>query len=96
MKTVWITGGSSGIGYATAKEFLGNGWQVIISSSNEKKLQSAKERLIENNNAQILVHGHIHQPGIYPDQNYTRVVLPDWRPNSLKASFICENKIMII
>lgn len=53
-------------------------------------------RLIENNNAQILVHGHIHQPGIYPDQNYTRVVLPDWRPNSLKASFICENKIMII
>ncbi len=54
MKTVWITGGSSGIGYATAKEFLGNGWQVIISSSNEKKLQSAKERLIENNKNNLL------------------------------------------
>ena len=36
MQTIWITGGSSGIGFATAKEFLGNNWQVIISSSSEE------------------------------------------------------------
>ncbi len=47
MQTIWITGGSSGIGYATAKEFLSNGWQVIISSSNKDKLENAKNRLID-------------------------------------------------
>ncbi len=51
MHTVWITGGSSGIGFATAKEFLSNGWQVVISSSNKKKLDNAKNRLINKNNA---------------------------------------------
>tara|TARA_Y100001936_G_C15911999_1_gene579118 strand:- start:778 stop:885 length:108 start_codon:yes stop_codon:yes gene_type:complete len=35
LQTIWITGGSSGIGFATAKEFLSNGWRVIISSSNK-------------------------------------------------------------
>lgn len=47
MQTIWITGASSGIGFATAKKFLENNWIVIISSSNIKKLNSAKERMIE-------------------------------------------------
>ena len=47
MQTIWITGGSSGIGFATAKEFLSNGWQVVISSSNKEKLENAKNRLID-------------------------------------------------
>ena len=57
MKTIWITGGSSGIGFATAKEFLKNNWRVIISSSNLKKLNSAGDRLnkyVNHNNLHIL------------------------------------------
>ena len=50
MKTIWITGGSSGIGFATAKVFLHNGWKVIISSSNDQKLDNAKENLRNNKN----------------------------------------------
>ena len=55
MQTIWITGGSSGIGFATAKEFINNNWQVVISSSNKIKLESAKKKL-EQNNHKNLVH----------------------------------------
>ena len=48
-KIIWITGGSSGIGFATAKYFLNNNWIVVISSSNSDKLKKAKERLINEN-----------------------------------------------
>ena len=48
MQTIWITGGSSGIGYAVAKKFLDNNWCVVISSSNEKKLEEANKKLREN------------------------------------------------
>ena len=54
MQTIWITGGSSGIGFATAKEFLKNDWQVIISSSSQEKLNNAKTRLSENNKKNLL------------------------------------------
>ena len=45
MQLIWITGGSSGIGFATAKKFLDNNWTVVISSSNIEKLNNAKERM---------------------------------------------------
>ena len=54
MKTIWITGGSSGIGFASANEFLSNGWQVIISSSNNKRLEDARKRLNQNKNLNLL------------------------------------------
>jgi len=57
LKTIWITGGSSGIGFATAKEFLKNNWRVIISSSNLDKLNSAGDRLnryVNQNNLHLL------------------------------------------
>ena len=54
MQLIWITGGSSGIGFATAREFLSNGWQVVISSSNKKKLENATKRLSENQNKKYL------------------------------------------
>ena len=47
MKTIWITGGSSGIGLATAKKFSKEKWRVIISSSNENKLDNAI-RILKN------------------------------------------------
>ena len=46
MLTIWITGASSGIGFATAKKFLKNNWRVIISSSNNQKLSIAKKKLL--------------------------------------------------
>ena len=49
-KIIWITGGSSGIGFATAKHFLKNNWIVIISSSNPEKLNSAKNKIADNVN----------------------------------------------
>jgi len=53
-KIIWITGGSSGIGFSTAKHFLNNNWIVIISSSNSDKLNKAKERLLNENNSENL------------------------------------------
>ena len=47
MKLIWITGGSSGIGFATAKKFLEANWAVVISSSNIEKLNNAKERMAQ-------------------------------------------------
>ncbi len=53
-KVIWITGGSSGIGLATAKEFLKNNWIVIISSSNFDKLNKAKNQITIKKNIKNL------------------------------------------
>ena len=47
MQTIWITGGSTGIGFAVAKKFLNENWCVIISSSNKKKIDEAVLKLRE-------------------------------------------------
>lgn len=44
-KTALITGGNSGIGFATAKEFLEQGATVIITGRNQALLQEAKQAL---------------------------------------------------
>ena len=38
MQIIWITGGSTGIGYSVAKKFLENNWKVIISARDIEKL----------------------------------------------------------
>lgn len=43
--TVLITGGTSGIGFEIAKQFLKQGSKVIITGRNEEKLNKAKEQL---------------------------------------------------
>ena len=53
-KIIWITGGSSGIGFATAKHFLKNNWIVIISSSNFQKLTNAKNKITNKDNLKNL------------------------------------------
>lgn len=54
MNIVWITGASTGIGFATAQEFINQKWKVIITSSNSAKLKNAKEKLLKNSRNQEL------------------------------------------
>lgn len=44
-KTALITGGNSGIGFATAKEFLEQGARVIITGRSQASLNEAKQQL---------------------------------------------------
>ena len=46
-RRAFITGGSSGIGYAIASAFLKNGARVVISGRNIAKLNHAKAKLIK-------------------------------------------------
>ena len=46
-KITIITGGSRGIGYATAKAFLKEGAIVIISASTQENAENAKNKLLE-------------------------------------------------
>jgi NAD(P)-dependent dehydrogenase (short-subunit alcohol dehydrogenase family) len=48
LKNVLITGGSSGIGFSTAKKFIENGYKVYITGRNTEKLAKAKEALGDN------------------------------------------------
>lgn len=44
-KKIVIIGGSSGIGFETAKQVIAQGAEVIIASRSKNKLQNAKEQL---------------------------------------------------
>lgn len=64
MGTVLITGANKGIGFATAKLFLSNGYHVILAGRSEERLIAAKEKL--NNAVQYVVWdvSDIHQAPI--------------------------------
>ena len=47
-KTAVITGGTTGIGFATAKEFISEGARVIITGRNEARLIEAANKLGDN------------------------------------------------
>ena len=49
-KTIWITGGSTGIGKALAIKFASKGWNVAVSARRENLLEE-----ISNNNEDIYV-----------------------------------------
>ncbi|MDH6651250.1 short chain dehydrogenase [Priestia megaterium] len=53
-KKIVIIGGSSGIGFETAKQVIAQGAEVIIASRSKNKLQNAKEQLEASATAFIL------------------------------------------
>ena len=72
MKTIWITGGSSGIGFATAKKFLKNKWIVVISSSNFEKLNNAKKKIGKDQSVENL---HVIQCDISKKNEVEKTVI---------------------
>ncbi len=54
MKTVLITGGNKGIGFACAKQFLDNGYHVMIAGRSKERLEDALSRLNSNKAAYVL------------------------------------------
>lgn len=44
-KVVVITGGNSGIGYATAKKFIAQGANVVITGKRKKAIEKAAEEI---------------------------------------------------
>ena len=44
-KVAVVTGGNSGIGYASAKDFIANGAKVIITGRNAAKVEAAASEL---------------------------------------------------
>lgn len=55
-KYVMVTGASSGIGYATAKEFAKHGYNIIVLARRNEKLEELKKEISEiNPNADIVI-----------------------------------------
>jgi uncharacterized oxidoreductase len=66
-KTVLITGGASGIGFALAERFLRAGSQVLVCGRREVKLREAKEK-----------HPEIHTRVCDLARESDRLALVDW------------------
>jgi len=47
-QVIWITGASSGIGEAVAKQFIAQGARLVLSARRENKLQELKQNCIAN------------------------------------------------
>ena len=56
-KTAVITGGNSGIGYATAADFLAKGGKVLITGRKPAAVQHAVAALVNDTDSFIADHG---------------------------------------
>ncbi len=48
-----VTGGGSGIGFETARQFLEEGVRVLITGRNEKKLMAARDDLAKRTGGEV-------------------------------------------
>ncbi len=60
-KTVIVTGGATGLGYAVAEQFLERGDTVVLNGRTESKLQRAAQQLGQSDRVAI-VAGDITEP----------------------------------
>ena len=80
-KTAFITGGSSGIGYAIAESFVEEGANVIIASRDYSNVESAVKRL-KRKNPTVKVIGKVKRPVLIESQT-ERIT----RPGGMDAQF---------
>ncbi|SHM52786.1 SDR family oxidoreductase [Chitinophaga sp. CF418] len=73
-KTALITGGNSGIGFATAKEFIQQGAKVIITGRNAAALEEAKQSLGEN--AFTLLSDASNMEDVFKLQQQVKTIFP--------------------
>lgn len=55
MKTVLITGASSGIGYELAKIYAGNNYNLVLAARGSEKIEKLKNIILENINPDLLI-----------------------------------------
>ena len=73
-KIALITGGNSGIGFATAKEFIQQGAKVIITGRNAAALEEAKQSLGEN--AFTLLSDASNMEDVFKLQQQVKTIFP--------------------
>ena len=61
-RTVIVTGGSSGLGFAIAEQFLAQGDKVVLNGHTESKLQHAAEQLGQNDRVAIAAGNMTQSP----------------------------------
>jgi len=73
-KIALVTGGNSGIGFATAKEFIQQGAKVIITGRNAAALEDAKQSLGEN--AFTLLSDASNMEDVFKLQQQVKAIFP--------------------
>lgn len=58
-KTALITGGSRGVGYATAKQLVSEGAKVVITARTKKRLEESRQKLIDLGGDVVSVVGDV-------------------------------------
>ncbi|XP_045775395.1 retinol dehydrogenase 13-like [Maniola jurtina] len=69
-KTVIVTGGSSGIGYETAKDLAFRGAKVIIASRNETKLTQARDEIQKITNNKLVSYDLVDFASLQSVRNF--------------------------
>ena len=75
-KTIWITGGSTGIGKALAIKFANEGWNVAISARRESLLKEIAEnhQNISSFPLDVTEKSKCHE--VFKAVSYTHLTLP--------------------
>ncbi|CAH2261538.1 retinol dehydrogenase 13-like [Pararge aegeria] len=79
-KTAIVTGGSSGVGYETAKNLALRGARVIIASRNETKLTRARDQIQKITNSKLVSHRVIDLASLKSVRNFAANTIDSQEP----------------